>query len=128
MPEAKRVLCLQEDQTFRRPRSWNVRVRYAILVWGSRSDHRGRHLPPFALIRCPLCGGAEFYRALAVPPGPRLLVWLAGRGAYPIEVTLYRASPGGKQHPFVTQRRRGQWAALCRSLKARRWAAGIPRV
>jgi hypothetical protein len=34
MPEAKRVLCLQEDQTFRRPRSWNVRVRYAILVGG----------------------------------------------------------------------------------------------
>ena len=34
MQEAKRVLCLQEDKTFRRPRSWNVHARYAILVGG----------------------------------------------------------------------------------------------
>ena len=138
MKEVKRVLCLQEDRTFRRPRSWNVHVRYAILaggqemtieagtwllelgatsVWagGDRpeveylyrfatgtvvaldrsltedeavqvtdpqvvaamnafrtlegallQDHgialeaQCRHLPPFALIKCPLCGGAEF--------------------------------------------------------------------
>ena len=34
MQEVKRVLCLQEDRTFRRPRSWNAHVRYATLVGG----------------------------------------------------------------------------------------------
>ena len=138
MQEVKRVLCLQGDMTFRRPRSWNVHVRYATLIggqevtieagiwlleldatsvwtgsdrpetehlyrlatgkvvaldrsltedeavevsnpqgvtamnafrtpedailqdWGIALETQCRRLPPFALIKCPLCSGAEF--------------------------------------------------------------------
>lgn len=34
MQEIKQVLCLQRNLTFRRPRSWNVQLRYATLVGG----------------------------------------------------------------------------------------------
>lgn len=138
MQEVKRVLCLQGDMTFRRPRSWNAHVRYATLVrgqevtieagtwllelgatsvwtgrdqpetehlfrlaagevvafdrslaegevvevsdpqvatamnafrtpedailqdWGIALETQCRRLPPFALIKCPLCSGTEF--------------------------------------------------------------------